>query len=52
LSTAPGSDTSKSVVEALLHAGSVAVVGASDDPTKISGRPLHYLLSAGYGGGI
>ena len=31
---------------------SVAVIGASDDATRISGRALHYLLRAGYTGDI
>ncbi|WP_040829739.1 acetate--CoA ligase family protein [Nocardia jiangxiensis] len=31
---------------------SVAILGASDDPTRISGRALHYLLRAGFSGGI
>ena len=31
---------------------SVAIVGASDDPTRIGGRPLRYLLEAGFEGPI
>jgi len=31
---------------------SVAVIGASDDATRISGRALHYLIRAGYRGAI
>ncbi|CAG7582308.1 acetate--CoA ligase family protein [Rhodococcus opacus] len=31
---------------------SVAVIGASDDATRISGRALHYLIRAGYRGEI
>ncbi|MFE3598656.1 acetate--CoA ligase family protein [Streptomyces sp. NPDC059142] len=31
---------------------SVAVIGASDDPERISGRALHYLLRAGYRGAV
>jgi len=34
----------------ILNAQSVAVVGASSDPAKISGRPLAYMLARGYGG--
>jgi acetate---CoA ligase (ADP-forming) len=30
----------------------VAVVGASDDPASVRGRPLAYLLRAGFVGGI
>lgn len=36
----------------LLDPRSVAVIGASDDPTRIGGRPLRYLREAGYAGGI
>lgn len=31
---------------------SVAIVGASDDPNKIGGRPIHYMLKYGYRGTI
>ncbi len=31
---------------------SVAILGASDDPTRISGRALHYMRQAGFGGAI
>ncbi|MEU8877126.1 acetate--CoA ligase family protein [Streptomyces javensis] len=31
---------------------SVAVIGASDDPSRISGRALHYLRRAGYRGAV
>lgn len=36
----------------MLRPRSVAVVGASDDPTRIGGRPLAYLLNRGYGGAV
>jgi acyl-CoA synthetase (NDP forming) len=36
----------------LLSPGSVAVVGASLDPTRIGGRPIAYMLSRGYAGAI
>lgn len=39
-------------IQALLHARSVAVVGASTDPRKVSGRPLGYLLRHRYGGRV
>ncbi|MCO5114751.1 MAG: acetate--CoA ligase family protein [Burkholderiaceae bacterium] len=39
-------------LEALLNARSVAVVGASHDPSKISGRPIAYMLARGYQGAI
>lgn len=39
-------------IDDLLRPESVAVVGASDDPTRIGGRPLNYLLNRGYGGEV
>lgn len=36
----------------LLHPRSIAIVGASDDPVKISGRPLASLLRSGYTGRV
>lgn len=36
----------------LLSPASVALVGASDDPAKTTGRPQHYLRSAGFGGAV
>jgi len=44
--------TPAEVVSHLLRARSVAVVGASDDGTKASGRTLRYLLRYGYQGSI
>jgi len=35
---------------AILNARSVAIIGASADPAKITGRPLAYMLSRGYQG--
>lgn len=40
----------RSLVDLFLRPESVALVGASDDPSKIGGRPLRYCLEAGYGG--
>ncbi len=37
-------------LDALLNARSIAVVGASADPAKITGRPIAYMLSRGYKG--
>ena len=37
---------------ALLKPKSVAIIGASDDPGRIGGRPLRYLIDVGYTGGI
>lgn len=42
--------TTHSRLNALLNANSVAIVGASSDPTKISGRPLAYMLARQYKG--
>lgn len=39
-------------IKALFQPRSVAVLGASDDPTKIGGRPIRYLKSAGFAGRI
>lgn len=39
-------------LEALLNARSVAVIGASADAGKISGRPIAYMLRRGYQGAI
>lgn len=40
------------VIDTLMNARSIAIVGASDDPTRISGRPLHFLLRAKFAGNI
>ena len=39
-------------LDALLRPASIAVIGASSDPTRIGGRPIRYLRSARYGGRI
>jgi acetate---CoA ligase (ADP-forming) len=36
----------------LLKPRSVAIIGASDDPTRIGGRPIAYMLSQGFDGEI
>ena len=36
----------------LLNPQSVAVIGASDDPSRIGGRPISYMLGQGYPGKI
>ena len=36
----------------LLDPKSVAVIGASDNPTRIGGRPLHYLLNGSFEGPV
>lgn len=37
---------------ALLEPASFAIIGASNDPTRIGGRPLHYTKDAGFAGPI
>ena len=39
-------------LDSLLRPGSVAVLGASADPTRIGGRPIAYMLAQGYAGRI
>ncbi|MCO5070819.1 MAG: acetate--CoA ligase family protein [Rhizobiaceae bacterium] len=39
-------------LDALFRPRSVAILGASDDPNRISGRPIRYLLSGGFKGPI
>jgi len=35
---------------ALTDPGTIAIVGASDDPSRIGGRPIHYMLRDGFQG--
>ncbi|WP_088709911.1 acetate--CoA ligase family protein, partial [Noviherbaspirillum denitrificans] len=37
-------------IRTLLAPASVAVIGASDNPNKVGGRPLHYMKAFGYQG--
>lgn len=39
-------------MDAFFRARRIAVIGASADPTKIGGRPVHLLLRQGYAGAI
>lgn len=39
-------------LDALFRPRSVAILGASDDPTRVSGRPLRYLKEGGFAGGL
>ncbi|RGP38027.1 acetate--CoA ligase family protein [Pseudotabrizicola alkalilacus] len=41
-----------SVISAILNPKSVAVVGASNDPAKLTGRPIAFLQGQGYKGAI
>ena len=41
-----------STLSHLLRPRSVAVIGASDDPTRIGGRPISYMKSQGFAGRI
>lgn len=52
ISPTNGSLQRSSRLDALLNARSVAVIGASADAAKISGRPISYMLARGYGGAI
>lgn len=36
----------------LMRPGSIAIIGASDNPTRIGGRPIRYLRDAGFEGPI
>ena len=42
----------RSGLDALFNPRSVAIVGASEDPTRIGGRPLRYLRESGFRGEI
>jgi len=42
----------RSAIDRLLRPESVAIVGASSDPAKIAGRPMHYLRRHGFAGRI
>ncbi|MET0971188.1 MAG: acetate--CoA ligase family protein [Tardiphaga sp.] len=48
----PANPAKPSLGQALLAPRSIALVGASDDVTKTSARPLQYLRRAGYQGAI
>lgn len=44
--------TSQPHIDGLIAPRSVAVIGASDDPTRIGGRPIAAMLRAGFKGRI
>jgi len=48
----PIDDIDVSGLRPLFAARSVAIVGASNDPTRIGGRPVQYLLRSGFRGAI
>ncbi|MDA1093047.1 MAG: acetate--CoA ligase family protein [Acidobacteria bacterium] len=50
--TSPQRPPSTDSLTALLEPNSVAIIGASDNPTRIGGRPLHYTKDAGFSGAI
>lgn len=37
-------------LDALFRPAAIAVIGASDDPSRIGGRPIRYLIDSGYSG--
>ena len=49
--TSPSNPTDESL-RPLLHPSTVAIIGASDNPTRIGGRPLRYMRDAGFSGRI
>jgi predicted CoA-binding protein len=49
---APAAASARVSLDALFEPASVAIVGASDDPARIGGRPLAYLQRAGYKGAV
>ncbi|MBI1776140.1 MAG: acetate--CoA ligase family protein [Proteobacteria bacterium] len=48
----PLADRSPASLRPLLQPRSVAILGASADPSRIGGRPIHYLKDAGFAGPI
>lgn len=44
--------TARAGLQAMLEPASVAMIGASDDPARIGGRPLRYLMEAGFQGEV
>ncbi|MFC6022579.1 CoA-binding protein [Plantactinospora solaniradicis] len=42
----------RSVLDVLLHPESLAIIGASDNPVSLGGRPLGLLAAAGYAGRV
>ena len=44
--------TGFAALDAMIRPRSVAVIGASDDATRIGGRPIAYMMDQGFGGSI
>lgn len=40
------------MIDSLLNAKSIAIIGASEDPVRLSGRPIAYCLNNGFKGNI
>ena len=41
-----------SALDRMIRPSSVALIGASDDPTRIGGRPIAYMLGQGFSGAL
>ncbi|MER5179089.1 acetate--CoA ligase family protein [Streptomyces sp. NPDC002896] len=50
--SAPHPHSTGEALQKLLHPRSIAILGASDNPTKLSGRPVDYLKRFGFTGRI
>lgn len=48
----PSAEDPSAGLGSLLEPASVALIGASDDPARIGGRPLRYMLEMGFNGSI
>lgn len=48
----PSSDLGRANLDSLFAPKSVAVIGASSDPRRFGGRPIQYLLEAGFEGPV
>jgi len=52
VTAADGQPLARRSLDKLLRPASIAIIGASDEPSRIGGRPLAYLLAAGFRGPI
>ncbi|MCI0429137.1 MAG: CoA-binding protein, partial [Rhodospirillales bacterium] len=50
MTAADGQPPARRNLDKLLRPASIAIIGASDEPSRIGGRPLAYLLAAGFRG--